>query len=132
MSKSVVPQSSSNNGYPKGRLFLFAAILLVVVGGFYFSDQRVAKADQEISEDVTNRAVDINRFLKLQCERDDRRDQIIIGALEDAKRRAQRSVVNEFERAFEVGKIQFSIEQIRQQKGECQRTLPPVTKTDNS
>lgn len=116
-----MPQSSSS--FDKRKVVLYLAILAIVGGGFYLSDQRAA----HVEEDLTTRSVDLNSFLRQQCSRDDFRDQVIIGALQDAKRRAQRSVKDPFERQFEVGRIQFSIDQIQATRGDCLRTLPPVS-----
>lgn len=82
MSESVKHQSSSS--FDRRKLVLWGAIVVAIAGGFYFSDTR----DKDIKEDATNRSIDINQFLRQQCARDDFRDQIIIGALEDAKRRS--------------------------------------------
>lgn len=119
MNESAVPQSSSNVDGRK--LAVFAVILAVVGGGFYLSNERTT----QVEDKTENRAIDVNQFLIKQCERDEFRNQVIIGALQDAKRRAQRSIANEFERAYEVGKIQFSIDELNAQNGECRKSIPP-------
>lgn len=118
-----MPQSSSSkSSIDYKKLAIWAALLILVGGGFYLSDQRTGKVEGSLTE----RSVDVNAFLKLQCERDEFRDRVIIGALQDAKRRAQRSIGDPFEKAFEVGRIQASIDQIQATTGQCIRTLPPV------
>lgn len=114
------PQSSSS--IDKRKLVLYLAILVAIAGGFYWSHTTT----DQLAGKQTERSIDVNEFLKLQCQRDDFRDQVIIGALQDAKRRAQRSLKDPFERAFEVGKIQYSIDEIKAKRGECLRTLPVV------
>lgn len=116
-----MPQSSSS--YDRRRLIVWAILVVVIGGGFYLSNQR----DTKITHDVAERSIDLNEFLRLQCSRDDYRDLVIIGALQDAKRRAQASIEDPFKRQFEVTRIQLSIDQIKSQRGDCLDTLPPVT-----
>jgi hypothetical protein len=115
-----MPRSSSS--FDRRKILLYVAIVTVIFGGFYWSDTK----DKMLAGDQVERAVDVNAFLLAQCKRDDFNSKIIIGALQDAKRRAQLSIKNPYQRFYEVGKIQYSIDQVKSQLGDCAKTLPKV------
>lgn len=110
----------------KGRaenLTVLLAILAVVFGGFYFSNERTNKVEDTQSE----REFDVNAFLLSQCDREAFRDEIIIGALKDAQERAKASIQNPAEASFQIARLQFSIDRLQSQIQDCKKSIPPVT-----
>ena len=108
---------------------VIVAAVLVMAGAFLYSDHRHEEATEkteEVAEQQTDRSVDLNKFLRDQCKRDDYLRSIVIAALRDAQRRAQRSISDPTERGFEVGQLQLSIDNLASQQGDCYSGIPPV------
>lgn len=80
-------------------------------------------ANKMVEEEARNRINDINSFLRIQCSRDNYRDEIIIDALEDAQRRAIASINDPRLQAVEVARIQASINKLLNQSN-CLFILP--------
>lgn len=99
----------------KVRLPLVGYIVLVFFVGVALLNSELAKNERE---------EDLNSFLYQQCQRDIYRDNIIIAALQDAKRRAETSLANNpIQRKFETEQIQEQIDRLKP-KNKCENLVP--------
>lgn len=101
----------------------YVILAVGMVLGLYFARDY----SKQINQERINRAKEVNTFLVAQCEREEFRDAIIIGALEDAKRRAEASITDPVRKKFEMDRLQASIEKLQSQINECMEDIPPVT-----
>ena len=80
----------------------------------------------QIERDRINRGRELNRFLKIQCQRDQLRDAIIIEALKDARARA-RILLHGQTRNRQIHNLTDGILALQFISRNCVRTIPPIT-----
>lgn len=103
-------------------IVVFLAVTVAYVVGLVL----VTNLAHQIDRERIHRAQELNRFLKVQCQRDQLRDGVIIDALKDARLRA-RVLLHGRRREVQVRRLTAGIYALRFISRNCVRTIPPAS-----
>jgi len=114
---------------PISQIVAFAAM-----GVAFLSIFGVFAVAATVSRNYRNYQRDTHNSLVKQCKRDQFRDKVVIQALRDAQGRARASIPPDLmkthdgalvnERLYQIGLIQYTIDQLQTQYGKCLKDLP--------
>ena len=105
------------------QLLALAAIAIALVGSFGTLAYSITSA-RDIRHERDARRMQVDRFLKLQCDRDQYRDGIVIQALKDAQARAEASIPDTTMKRVQIQHLQIEINKLQGLHGKCVSQLP--------
>ena len=108
------------------QLWQVIVVLTAVTVAYVVGLVLVTNLAHQIEQDRINRSRELNRFLAVQCSRDQLRDAVIIEALKDARARA-RILLHGQTRDRQIQNLTQGIFALQFISRNCVRTIPPIT-----